>query len=281
MRTKINLRAWQEAAIKQLENSDTPGLESQLLLAEVMGHPREWVISHFENELTTEQNNQLNALLTRLIAGEPLAYITGRKAFFGLDFVVSKDVLIPRPETELLVEEAIQWLTANPSKRTAVDVGTGSGIIAITLADAIPDLKITAVDISPAALEIARKNCEHFQHEDQITFLQNDLLDGVQQKFDLITANLPYIPTDTLNGLNSLRYEPRMALDGGNDGTLFIGQLLNQAVTNLNPGGLILLEIEATISEIVNKQVKNHIPSARIEVVFDYANNPRIVKIHR
>lgn len=252
-----------------------------MLLALVLGKPREWVISHYEHELNEDQLKIANQFLDRLVNGEPLAYITGKKAFFGMDFLVSPDVLIPRPETELLVEEAIQWLLENPAKRSAIDAGTGSGVIAISLADAIPDLHITAIDVSQAALDIALKNCLRFHHEDQITFLQNYLLDGVVEKTDLITANLPYIPSKTLDGLTDLRFEPRLALDGGEDGTKFIGELLEGAKSLLRPGGLLLLEIETTYSERVLQMAQIAFPDAKSVLLYDYANLPRIVKIQK
>lgn len=278
-RTKINLRSWQEFAIRQLSSSETPILESLVLLALVLDKSKEWVISHSSDELSDPQKEQLDQLLERLLKGEPLAYLSGKKAFYGMDFFVTKDVLIPRPETELLVEEAIQWLSDHPSKRNVADVGTGSGIIAVTLADAITDVKITAIDVSPSALQIAQKNCETYYHQDQITFIQNDLLDGVTQKFDLIVANLPYIPSAILMDLPDLRYEPQNALDGGEDGIKFIAPLLRQSVDSLRPGGLILLEIESSISEIVCKIARQYFHDAKIDVLFDYASFPRIIKI--
>jgi len=251
------------------------------LLAHILGKKREWIISHDNEELSVEQTAQLNAALERLVEGEPLPYITGRRAFFGLDFYVNHNVLIPRPETELLVEEAIQWLEKNPNKRSAYDVGTGSGVIAVCLADAVPDLCITALDISSEALEVARGNCEHYHHEDQITFKQNNLLENISGKADLITANLPYIPTPTLAQLPALRFEPQLALDGGADGLKFIRPLLQQADTLLRPGGLMLLEIEATIANDVEKSVNTLLHDAKIDILFDYANLPRVAKISR
>lgn len=281
MGTKINLRTWQENAVRQLKSSETPLMEAQILLALVLDQSRVWVVSHSEQELSPKQLEELDSCLTRLKEGEPLPYITGKKAFFGLDFFVTPDVLIPRPETELLVEEAIQWFAENPAKRSAADVGTGSGVIAISMADSIPDLRVAAIDISPNALEIAKKNCSQFHLEDQITFYKNDLLDGISSKFDLIAANLPYIPYRTLNCLPLLRFEPRLALDGGEDGLSFIKRLLEQAKDCLNPGGLILLEIEATISELVMQQARINFTEGIIDLLFDYANLPRIVKIQR
>lgn len=278
-RTKIRIKDWHESAIIRLQGSETPSLESLVLLSLVLEKPREWIISHIDEEISVSQINRLECLLERLCAGEPLAYITGMRAFYGLEFTVSPAVLIPRPETELLVEEAIQWLSVNPSRRMAYDVGTGSGAIAISLADAFPDLKVTAIDISSEALGIARLNCERYHHEDQVTFLQNNLLHGLEVRADLIIANLPYIPTATLDGLAALRYEPRFALDGGKEGIDLIAPLLQQSVSLCKPGGLILLEIESTISERVLDQARKSFVDANIDLLFDYANLPRIIKI--
>jgi release factor glutamine methyltransferase len=256
-------------------------LESQVLLAHVLGKSREWVIIHDREELTSEQSAELDNALARLIEGVPLPYITGKRAFFGMDFQVNHDVLIPRPETELLVEEAILWLEKNPNKRIAFDVGTGSGIIAICLADAVPDLRITAFDVSPGALEVARQNCVRYHHEDRVNFTENNLLENISEKADLITANLPYIPTSTLEQLPALRYEPRLALDGGMDGLKFIRPLILQANTVLRPGGLMLLEIEATIADAVVEEANTLLQDAKIDILFDYANLPRVAKIAR
>jgi release factor glutamine methyltransferase len=246
----------------------------------VLEKPKEWVIAHSSDELTSQQKERLDNLLVRLAHGEPLSYLTGKKAFFGMDFFVTKDVLIPRPETELLVEAAIQWLTDHPSRHVVADVGTGSGAIAVVLADTFADLEITAIDISPTALEIAKKNCETYNHQDKIKFLQNDLLEGLSQKFDLIIANLPYIPSATLLQLPELQYEPQNALDGGEDGTKYISRLLQQAVDRIKPGGMILLEIEATISDTVSSLSKKYFQDAKIDLLFDYASFPRIIKIN-
>jgi release factor glutamine methyltransferase len=279
MTTKISLQSWANQSIQKLKQSETPALDVQVVMAFALGQSREWLVTHFNDLLTEEQLSILNSLMQRLQNGEPVAYITGKRSFYGLDFFVSPDVLIPRPETELLVEEAISWLEAHPTRRTAVDVGTGSGILAITLTDRFPDLQMVAVDISQPALEIAEKNAIYNHLEGRIEWLKNDLLSDLSKKVDLIVANLPYIPTDTLKSLDVSRYEPRLALDGGAEGLDLINKMLDQSTEIIRAKGLILLEIEATQEKQATESARKRYPAAKIDCLFDYANFPRIIKI--
>jgi release factor glutamine methyltransferase len=279
MTTKIELQTWINQAIRLLEHSETPFLEVQVISAYILAQSREWVIAHPDYQLTPAQVDQLDSVLNRLVKGEPLAYITGQRSFYGLDFIVSPAVLIPRPETELLVEEAIQWLEANPHRRSAVDIGTGAGIIALTLADTFIDLKMTGLDISDDALKIARENAAFNHLQDRINWQKNDLLTNIEGSFDLILANLPYIPTQVLNSLEVIKYEPRLALDGGTDGLQLIRRLLEQIPGHVRPGGAIFLEIESTLGLQVQKIAKDHFPHAKIELQNDFANLPRLVRI--
>jgi len=244
-----------------------------------LNQKREWLVAHYNDALPEDKVDSLNQLLKRLQNGEPLAYITGKRSFFGLDFKVTPDVLVPRPETELLVEEAVTWLEANPGRHKLVDVGTGSGIIAISLADRFADLQVTAIDVSAPALQIASENAISNGLAERINWWQNDLLSGAEDQYDLITANLPYIPTLTLQGLPILKHEPRLALDGGESGLDLIDRLLGQAVNCLKDRGLILLEIEASQGQSAPELAKKYFPQARIECLNDYADLPRVVRI--
>jgi release factor glutamine methyltransferase len=277
--TKIKLQEWMDDAIRSLENSETPFLEVQVICASVLGKSREWILAHNELELGKDQVEQLNALVARLKIGEPLAYLTGQRSFYGLDFKVSPDVLIPRPETELLVEEAAAWLEENPHRREAVDVGTGSGIIAITLADLCTDLEMMAIDVSEKALAVAQENARQHQLEGRICWAQGDLLSQQSGPFDLILANLPYIPTSTLNQLDVIKFEPRLALDGGANGMILIERLLSQAVTRLLPGGAIFLEIESTLGEETLKLCQTIFPEAKTHLFYDFAHLARVIRI--
>ncbi|MCX6053931.1 MAG: peptide chain release factor N(5)-glutamine methyltransferase [Chloroflexi bacterium] len=278
--TKIEIKDWLKDSAAVLNgHSDFPFMESQVLLSFVTGQPREWLISHPESSLSEEQVTQLNSSRDRLLKGEPLPYLVGKQAFFGLDFLVTRDVLIPRPETELLVEEAIQWLEDHPSRRKIIDIGTGSGIIAITLADHFQDADITAVDISATALALAERNAELHRVKDRIQFRLNDLLTGNPCQYDLILANLPYIPTQILDQLPVSRFEPRLALDGGKEGLDLIGRLLDQSVKKIHPSGLILLEIETDQSEACLKMTREYFSNCEVSVLLDLAKHPRILKI--
>ena len=250
-----------------------------ILLAHVLQKPKTWVLAHPETHLNPDQKAHLERLVRRLQAGEPLPYLTGKQAFFGLDFAVSPAVLIPRPETELLVEQALSWLDVHPEVKTVLDVGTGSGCIAITLAMRKPWLTITATDLSAEALEIARQNAETLQVKDQITFEQANLLAPGDQSFDLVCANLPYIPSTKLEQVNTLGFEPTMALDGGTDGLSLIRRLLEQLPPRLNRPGLVLLETEATLGAQTLALAKIAFPQADLRLLQDLAGLDRLVRI--
>ncbi|MGZ9165149.1 MAG: peptide chain release factor N(5)-glutamine methyltransferase [Anaerolineales bacterium] len=241
-----------DITIHLAQTSDTPALDASVLLAHILNKPRTWVMAHPDLTLTTQQQIQLDDSLARLECGEPFPYVVGHWEFFGMDFDVTPDVLIPRPETELLVEKALAWLQESPVRRTVADVGTGSGIIAISIAAHFPDVRVLATDISHEALQVARKNAVKFDVLNQIDLLQCDLLPRhmdplpTERHFDLICANLPYIPSERLLRLPIYGREPTLALDGGTDGMEVIRRLLDIAPGWLAPNGMILLEIEAT-----------------------------------
>lgn len=232
--------------------SDTPALDASVLVAHILGKPRTWVVAHPELKLTTNQQKELDDSLARLESGESFPYVLGHWEFFSLDFEVTPDVLIPRPETELLVEKAITWLQRSTRRQTVADVGTGSGAIAIAIAANLPDVHVLATDISREALKVAHKNAIKLDVAQQIDFVQCDLLPSKSQivnrqsSIDLICANLPYIPTETLRNLPIFGREPTLALDGGPDGLDPIRRLLNIGPEWLAPNGMMLLEVEAT-----------------------------------
>jgi release factor glutamine methyltransferase len=274
----INTGEWLQKARAQLKHfSDQPALESEVLLAHQLGKSRAWVLAHNDFDLSSEQITKLNDQIIQLCAGKPLPYILGHWEFFGLDFMVSPSVLIPRPETEILVETALVWLQQNPAARCAVDVGTGSGCIAISLCRHVPDLNMTGIDLYEDALAIAEKNVFLHQLQDRITIIHSDLLSGTSETFNLICANLPYIPTATLQSLRVSKHEPRTALDGGEDGLNYIDRLLHQAVARMAPGGLILLEIEAGQGDSSRLLARACFPNASIEVKNDLAGLPRLL----
>lgn len=261
------------------QQNTTAGLESQVLLASVLERPRSWVLAHPEALISNGQLMRANHMLERLADGEPLPYLIGHWEFFGLDFLVNPSVLIPRPETELLVEHALQWLMLHPGRLRAADVGTGSGCVAVSLAKHAPALNLIAVDRSPAALDTARKNAERNGVSQQITFVQGNLLDCCSHPLDLVCANLPYIPRETLSALRVARYEPREALDGGPDGLDTIRALIADVRRWLAPGGLLLLEMQYDQGDRIAGYANEVLPGATVTIVDDLAGLPRLVRI--
>ncbi len=244
-----------------------------------MKQPASWVLSHPEYQLDPEEEDALNTYLSRLVSREPLAYITGIQSFFDLEFNVSPYVLIPRPETELLVENAIQAADLFQRPFSIADVGTGSGCISISLAKSLSSARIIATDISLNALRIAKENIQYHQVEKYIHLVQANLLAGIQTKFHIICANLPYIPTGKLSELSILNYEPRLALDGGKDGLIYIRQLFQGIQDKLHAGGVIIIEIEYTQESRIKNICKQLLPSFSCTILNDLAGLPRVAVI--
>ena len=265
--------------------SDTPELDTSVLLAQIINKPRTWVMAHPEITLTKDQEKTLTQSLKRLQDGESFPYVLGHWEFFGLDLDITPDVLIPRPETELLIGKAITWLQASIERRTIADVGTGSGCISVALSLHVPDAHILATDISLAALKVARGNALKFNVAHQIDFLQCDILPhhieslSTDSHFDLICANLPYIPSKTLHNLPIYGREPTLALDGGADGLDLFRRLLDIAPDWLAPHGMILLEIEATRSVEAMSLAYDFFSSATIHLHQDLAGRDRLLEI--
>ena len=237
------------------------------------------MLGHPEAELDEHQEQALEGALLRLTAGQPLPYVLGEWEFFGLSFALTPLVLIPRPETEQLVELALAWLNDNPDRWQVVDVGTGSGCIAITLAVNVPDLQVIAVDCSPEVLQVAQNNAHRHEVENRVLLVQSDLMNMLQGPFDLICANLPYIPTATLQNLAVYQREPTLALDGGLRGLDLIERLLNQSPSRLARGGLLLLEIETSQGSEVHALACEAFPDAEVQVLADLAGHDRVVCI--
>ena len=269
--------------------SDTPALDASVLLARIVERPRSWILAHPELTLTDEQQTQLQSSLARLENGEPFPYVLGRWEFFGLEFEVTPDVLIPRPETELLVEKAISFLQKNPSKTNVADIGTGSGAIAVSIAVNVPKANILAADISAKALQVAKQNAEKHNASERIEFVECDLLpeskvesqmsDHRSSTFDLVCSNLPYIPTNTLKHLPVYQREPTLALDGGEDGLDTFRKLLSIVPDRLAPNALILLEIESTLGEQTAQLARQHFQNANITLHPDLTGRDRLLEI--
>lgn len=260
--------------------STSVSLDAQLLMAHVLETGRAQVIAYPERLLTPEQAAQFEALVARRATGEPIAYIFGRRAFYDREFRVSSAVLIPRPETELLVEMAIESAQAARPDCTAADIGTGSGAIAVTFAAHVRHAQVHAVDVSPAALAVAATNAA--ASGVTVTFHQGDLLrplldSGV--RLDLLLANLPYIASDEVPTLDVSRHEPTLALDGGPDGLDLIRIMMRDAPEILRPNALVLLEIGAAQSEAAAQVVRDALPAgSAVEIVRDLAGLDRIIR---
>ena len=272
---------WLQAAKQRLNGTlaEDSSLSAQVLLGHMLGRPRAWLLAHPETVLDDDQQSHLQTALDRLTAGTPLPYLTGHQAFYGLDFEVTPDVLIPRPETELLVDQAVSWLRRYPARQRVTDVGTGSGCIAISLAVQRPDVVVTAVDRSWAALQVARRNASRYNLGARVHLFQSNLLTAAAGPFDLVCANLPYIPVATLAGLDVARQEPLLALDGGPDGLQLIEALLADAPRWIAPGGALLLEIEAGQGHSAAERAAHYLPQAAIQVISDLAGLPRLLSV--
>ena len=261
--------------------SETPYLDTQLLLAHALKRKKEWVLAHPENHLSTSELTTFKDNLGRLVSGEALPYLLGSWDFYGRSFQVTPDVLIPRPETELLIENALGFLRSHPEARLCADIGTGSGCIAISLALEIPDLKVIAVDVSPSAIEVARANTRKHGVDDRVTLIVSDLLPPFDFRFGLICANLPYIPSERLERLAVAEREPKLALDGGTDGLAVIRSLARDLPELLAPGGRVLLEVDSAHARVLAGELSSMYPSARTDILKDLAGRERVVMLDR
>ncbi|CUS04987.2 Release factor glutamine methyltransferase [Candidatus Promineifilum breve] len=273
------IREARQTGRASLRQSPTPALDARLLLEHALGRDHAYLIAHDDEALTAEALAEYERALARAAAGEPIPYLTGHAPFMGLDFLVSSNVLIPRPETEQLVEMAIEWAEGRGAIRI-VDVGTGSGCIAVSLARTLPAAHLLAVDISAAALAVAAANVARHV-PGRVQLVRGDLLTAIGPGLDLITANLPYVagpewPTLPI-GVKS--YEPALALDGGADGLDLIRALLPQAAARLRPEGLALLEIGWQQGQAVTELAQAAFPAAEVSVQQDFAGHDRIVVI--
>ncbi|WP_446745548.1 peptide chain release factor N(5)-glutamine methyltransferase [Silvibacterium acidisoli] len=226
----------------QLSDLPNPRLDAELLLRHVLQQDRAWLLTHPEVELSAAQSAAYEAAIARRIRHEPIQYIRGTQEFYGLDFLVGPGVLIPRPETEHLVEAALERLPKR-SPLSIVDVGTGSGILAVTFAKQLPDARVVAVDLSVDALSIARENARRHDVEDRIRFIESDLLAALPGEiFDAVVSNPPYIPDTEVLEPQVRNYEPEQALFAGADGLDIYRRLIPEAHAALRPKGWLLME---------------------------------------
>jgi release factor glutamine methyltransferase len=261
--------------------SESPASDAQLLLAACLGTSRTWILSHPEARLTRRQAARFGTDVQSYATGTPLPYVLGWWEFYGRRFRITPEVLIPRPETEVLVEASLTYLRANPDRRQAADIGTGSGCIAVTLAAEIADLRVAAADRSLPALRIALENARGHRVDGRVAVLQADLAPALAGGFDLICANLPYVPTSELMSLSVGRAEPWSSLDGGGDGLTTIRRLLAQLPEILRSGGRTVLEVGAGQAASVAEVASRLLPQACLETTPDLAGHDRVVVIDR
>ena len=256
-----------------------PWLDAEILVAHVLKSSRERLHSHPDRQVSVAQRARLRRLTSRRAARVPLPYLVGEREFFGHMFRVTPAVLIPRPSSELLVELAIDWLTTHPNARRVIDLGTGSGAVAISVAEAVPQVRVEARDVSAPALRVADENIAHYRLRRRITTVKANLLRGAAPA-DVILANLPYIP-DALRRIRpkELEYEPALALDGGKDGLALIRTALAQAPAAVKPGGLLLFECDPAQTRRIVRLAQGQWTAAAISVHQDLAGLNRVVRI--
>jgi release factor glutamine methyltransferase len=259
--------------------SDSADSDARRLAAEAVGETVTWVLAHPEANLSDAQVAWLDQALARCARGEPLAYVLGFWEFYGRRFHVSPDVLIPRPETELLVQQVLEYLRSNPAASNVVDVGTGSGCIAVTLAAEVPRLRALAVDISRPALEIGRTNARTHEVAERIRWVQADLLTAFRTECDVVVANLPYIPRPRLAQLEVARHEPLPALDGGEDGLSALRRLVSGLAGVLRPGGFVAMEIDEGQGNVLKSLLASAFPRAEIRIGTDLSGFERFVTL--
>jgi release factor glutamine methyltransferase len=247
-----------------------------VLLARLLDAPRTRLLAHPETLLTTGQLADYQALVRQRASNYPLPYLTGHIEFYGLDFEVTPEVLIPRPETETLVDLA---LARQPE--AIVDVGTGSGCVAVALAANLPEATVCAIEISPATLAVARRNVERHGVTDRVQLIVGDVFNPRPSPSDLIVSNPPYVRTGdcALLPASVRNHEPRLALDGGPDGLAIVRQLLAQAPAVLRPGGGILIEIGADQGDAASRLAHTYFPEATARVHPDLAGRDRVLEI--
>ncbi len=292
---EMDVRTTLKNGLAQLREAHVPSftLAVELLLLHALGRDRTWLYAHPEAEISAADAQRFFALLARRAAGEPTQHLTGKQEFWGLEFEVTPDVLIPRPETEHVIEVALDRLavrelragrkqTLTGESLQIADIGTGSGCIAIALAKELSGATIYATDISSAALAVARRNATRHDAADRVRFSEGNLLDGISSLLDLIVSNPPYIgrrEAETLP-LEVRDHEPQLALYGGEEGYEFYADLITQSAAHLKPSGLLVLELGHNSLPAVQPLLD--VPTwTNIGVTNDLAGIPRVLAAER
>jgi release factor glutamine methyltransferase len=269
------------AASLRAAGIEAPRAEALLLLGHALNATKAELLAHPERSVGRDDAERFEQLVDRRARREPYAYIVGRREFYGREFVVDRRVLVPRPETELLVEQALAVVAERRARDVGrplvVDVGTGSGAIACSVALGAPELRVVGVDASAGALAVADVNRRRLGLADRVRLVRGSLLEWLGTPADLVVANLPYLPSARLATLGAevARFEPRPALDGGPDGTDLIRRLVRQAPGRVRPGGTLLLELDPDQVEPIRRIIRD----ARTAVLEDLAGLPRVLRV--
>ena len=265
-------------------SSPTPQLDIELLLGYILEKDKEYLFTHPENKITKALLGKFKKILEKRRKGVPIAHLTHLQEFFGINFYVDQDVLIPRPETEEVVEDAVS-ASKELNTNLFLDVGTGSGCIAIAIASILPDSQVIALEISKKAVRVAKKNIKKQKLEKQIKLLRSDLFSKLPKKYisspKIIVANLPYIGTNTNNFVSNevKTYEPAEALFGGEDGLDCYRDLMQQIIDKKLFFQAMFFEIGFSQTEVIEQEVLKFFPQAKVEILKDLAGFPRTVKI--
>jgi release factor glutamine methyltransferase len=265
---------------------DAPRLSAELLLSSVLGLKRIELYTQYNKAVAAEQLERLRELVKRAGRQEPVAYLVGKTEFYSIEFEVTPDCLIPRPETELLAQRAIEFLRQRSGPQAVCDLGTGCGILAVTIARNVPDARVVATDISEPALAVAARNIEKYQLQERIELRHGDLFEPLEPKldqFDVIVSNPPYVSAAEYEALekNVKDYEPRLALYAGADGLDIYRRISEKAEPFLKPDGILLLEIGYRQGDAVRDLLEHAGPFTEIKVEKDLNRNDRIVIARR
>lgn len=270
----------QKEVLKQAEtilkkaNIQDSYFKASILLQYVLNQTKQQLIVNSEEYVNDQKIIEYKKYINKIVNGIPVQYITHKQQFMGLEFYVDENVLIPQPDTEILVEETINII--NNKKIKVLDLCTGSGAIAVSIAHYCPNVQVTATDISTKALEIAKINCRQLHND--IVFIQSDLFDKIKEKFNVIVSNPPYIETHTINSLSKeVQAEPYIALNGGKDGLEFYKKILNCAHTYLEPGGYLLLEIGYNQAKQIMNLESINLKLITKEPIKDLGKNNRVL----
>ena len=279
----MNLRELWVDTKKELDSSNISdsNIESEVIIRKVLGLDRNNFFATLDNPISMRKTSQIKKNLQQRISGIPLSYITKNREFFGIDFFVNEHVLIPRQESELLVEKVISFCKKQKkTKFTIADIGTGSGALAISIAKNLSNVNLIAIDISDKALQIAKKNAKNINLSTKISFLRSNLLENLKTPVDVIVANLPYISTGEMHTLSlEVKKEPTIALLGGEDGTDLITKLIRQSPKYLKKNGKLILEISPSQKNIVFSLIKENFPKSNPKVHEDYAKIERAISV--